>query len=166
MYSQLERSLAPRAVAELVLVRRMFPGTRRSSIGVTAFALACFTFANAAQSSTIRFDGVYGAPIQPPASWHVKKDLFLYFRFYPDGSVVSLLSTGTPTEVAKFIRRNLELSGNGNYSISGDRVNIRVITPHDSLVYTGKFHGDALALRSYGSISIPLYRFTPVRFAK
>jgi hypothetical protein len=133
---------------------------------VIALVLACFAFANSGQSSTIRCDGVYGAPIQTPAGWRVKKELFLYFRFYPDGSVVSLLSTGTPIEVAKFIRRNLEESGNGTYSISGDRVNIRVITPHDSVVYTGKFHGDSLALRSYGSISIPLYRFTPVRFAK
>ena len=133
---------------------------------VSALVLACCTLASSGQSSTIRFDGVYGAPIQPPASWQVKKELFLYFRFFPDGSVVSLLSTGTPTDVAKFIRRNLESSGNGSYSISGDRLNIRVITRHGSIVYTGKFHGDSLALRSYGSISIPLYQFTPVRFAK
>jgi hypothetical protein len=128
--------------------------------------LACFALANSGQSSTIRFDGVYGAPIQTPAGWRVKKELFLYFRFYPDGSVVSLLSTGTPMEVAKFIRRNLEESGNGTYSVNGDRLHFRLTTPHGSTIYSGKFHGDALALRSYGSISIPLYQFTPVRFAK
>ena len=133
---------------------------------VIALVLVCFAFANSGQSSTIRFDGVYGAPIQTPAGWRVKKQLFLYFRFYPDGSVVSLLSTGTPIEVAKFIRRNLEESGNGTYSISGDRLHFRVTTPHGSVIYTGRVHGDSLALRSYGSISIPLYKFTPVRFAK
>ena len=133
---------------------------------VIALVLLCFAFANSGQSSTIRFDGVYGAPIQSPASWHVKKELFLYFRFYPDGSVVSLLSTGTPIDVAKFIRRNLELSGNGTYSISGDRLDVRVTTRHGSLIYSGKIHRDSLALRSYGSISIPLYKFAPVRFAK
>jgi hypothetical protein len=133
---------------------------------VIALVLACFAFANSGQSSTIRFDGVYGAPIQTPAGWRVKKQLFLYFRFYSDGSVVSLLSTGTPIEVAKFIRRNLEESGNGTYSISGERLHFRVTTPHGSVIYTGRLHGDSLALRSYGSISIPLYQFTPVRFAK
>jgi hypothetical protein len=127
---------------------------------------ACFAFANPIYSSTIRFDGVYRGPFLPPASWHVKKDLWLYFRFYPNGSVVSLLSTGTPTEVAKFIRPNLELSGNGTYSVTGDRVDIRVTTRHDSTIYSGKIHGDVLALRSYGGISIPLYEFAPVRFAK
>jgi hypothetical protein len=135
---------------------------------VVAFVLACFALASPAQGSTIRFDGVYRAPVQPPARWPVKatKELFLYFRFYPDGSVVSLLSTGTPMEVAKFIRRNLEESGNGTYSISGDRLHFRVTTRHGSTIYSGKVHGDALALRSYGSISIPLYQFAPVRFAK
>jgi hypothetical protein len=128
--------------------------------------LACLALANSSQSSTIRFDGVYGAPIQTPAGWRVKKQLFLYFRFYPDGSVVSLLSTGTPMEVAKFIRPNLEESGNGTYSISGDRLHFQVTTPDDSVIYTGRLHDDSLALRSYGSISIPLYQFTPVRFAK
>ena len=77
----------------------------------------------------------------------MKKELFLYFRFYPDGSVVSLLSTGTPIDVAKVIRRNLELSGNGIYSISGDRLDVRVTAQHGSLFYSGKIHGDVLALR-------------------
>ena len=148
----------------------MFPSTARCSIGVTAFAFACFAFANAAQTSAIRFDGVYYAsvPWPPGRGQKAKKGsaLFLYFRFYSDGSVVSLLSTGTPTGVAKFIRRNLEESGNGTYSISGDRLHFRVITRHGSIIYSGKLHGDSLALRSYGSISMPLYRFAPVRFAK
>jgi hypothetical protein len=152
-------------VAYLFLVRRMVACRVRCRL-VIALVLACFAFANSGQSSTIRFDGVYGASIQTPAGWRVKKQLFLYFRFYPDGSVVSLLSTGTPIEVAKFIRRNLEESGNGTYSISGDRLHFRVTTPHGSVIYTGRLHGDSLALRSYGSISIPLYQFTPVRFTK
>ncbi len=148
----------------------MFPSTARSSIGVTAFALACFAFANGAQTSTIRFDGVYYASVPWPPGWGQKakkgSPLFLYFRFYPDGSVVSLLSTGTPTDVAAFIRRNLEESGNGTYSISGDRLHFRVTTGHGSTIYSGKVHSDSLALRSYGSISMLLYRFAPVRFAK
>ena len=135
---------------------------------VIVLVLACFAFATPAESSTLRFDGVYRAPVQPPVSRPVKptKELFLYFRFYPDSSVVSLLSTGTPMEVAKFIRRNLEESGNGTYSISGDRLHFRVTTRHGSIIYSGKVHGDSLALRSYGSISVPLYQFAPVRFAK
>ena len=152
-------------MAYLSLVRRMVAYAARCRL-VTALVLACFALANSGQSSTIRFDGVYGAPIQTPAGWRVKKELFLYFRFYPDGSVVSLLSTGTPIDVARVIRRNLELSGNGTYSISSDRLDVRVSTQNGSLIYSGKIHGESLALRSYGSISIPLYKFTPVRFAK
>ena len=157
-------------MAYLILVRRMFPSTARCSIGVIAFALACFASANAAQTSTIRFDGVYYASVPWPPGWGLKAKkgsaLLLYFRFYPDGSVVSLLSTGTPMEVAKFIRRNLEESGNGTYSISGDRLHFRVTTRHGSIIYSGRVHGDSLALRSYGSISMLLYRFAPLRFAK
>jgi hypothetical protein len=155
------------AVAYLFLVKRMVTCAPRSS-PVIALVLACFAIANPAQGSTIRCDGVYRAPVQPPARWPVKptKELFLYFRFYPDGSVVSLLSTGTPMEVAKFIRRNLDGSGNGTYSISGDRLHFRVTTRHGSIIYSGKVHGDSLALRTYGSISVPLYQFAPVPFAK
>ena len=117
----------------------MFSSTARCSIGVIAFVLVCFAFANAAQTSTIRFDGVYYASVPwPPGRGHKAKKgsgLFLYFRFYADGSFVSLLSTGTPVGVAKFIRRNLEESGNGTYSISGDRLHFRVTTPHGSTIY-------------------------------
>ena len=148
----------------------MFPSTARCSIGVTALALACFASANAAQTSTIRFDGVYYASVPWPPGWGQKAKkgsaLFLYFRFYPDGSVVSLLSTGTPIEVAKFIRPNSEVSGNGTYSISGDRLHFRVTAQHGSVIYSGRVHGDSLALRTYGSISMLVYRFAPVRFAK
>jgi hypothetical protein len=144
--------------------------TARGSIAVTAFVLACFAFANPAQTSAIRFDGVYYAPVPWPPGWGLKakkgSGLFLYFRFYPNDSVVSALSTGTPMEVAKFIRRNLEESGNGTYSISGDRLHFRVTTRNGSIIYSGRVHGDSLALRSYGSISVPLYQFAPVRFAK
>ena len=157
-------------MAELILVRRMLSCTARRRIAVTALVLACFVFGNAAQTSALRFDGVYYAPVPWPPGWGLKAKkgsaLFLYFRFYADGSVVSLLATGTPMEVAKFIRRNLEESGNGTYSISGDRLHFRVTTRHDSIIYSGKVHGDSLALRSYGSISMPLYQFVPVRFAK
>jgi len=154
-------------VAYLRLVRRMVACTVRCR-PVIALVLACFAFGSAAQGSTIRFDGVYWASVQPPASWPVKptKELFLYFRFYPNGSVVSLLSTGTPIEVAKFIRRHLELSGDGAYSISGDRLYFRVTTRRGSIIYSGKVHGDSLALRSYGDISMRLYQFAPVHFAK
>ena len=148
----------------------MFPCTARGNIAIAALVLASFVFADAAQTSAIRFDGVYYAAVSWPPGWGLKAKkgsaLFLYFRFYPDGSVVSLLSTGRPMAVAKFMRRNLEESGNGTYSINGDRLHFRVTTRHGSVIYTGRVHGDALALRSYGSISVPLYQFAPVRFAK
>ena len=151
----------------------MFSSTARCSIGVTAFALACFAFASPAQISAIRFDGVYQALVQPPPDWPLKptKDLFLYCRFYPDGSVVSVLSTATPMKVATLLRRHLELSGDGTYSISGDRLQFRVATRHGYIDYWGRIGRDSLQLSSYSHVShsrdtVRQYSFFPVRFAK
>jgi hypothetical protein len=145
----------------------------RCSIAATAFALACFAFASPAQISTIRFDGVYRALVQPPPDWPRKPttDLFLYIRFYPDSSVVSVLSTATPNKVATFLRRHIELSGNGKYSISGDRVQFRVATRHGDIDYWGRIEPNSLQLSSYSHAShsrdtVRQYRFFPVRFAE
>ena len=149
-------------MAYLYLVRRMLSCTARCGIAVTAIALAHFAFGSPAQVSAIRFDGVYQTP--------VGGSLFLYFRFYPDGSVVSALSTGTATQVAKFLRRHLEVSGDGFYSISGDRVKLRVVTRRGEVDYWGRIGRDSLQLFSYSNVTnrrdTRQYKFFPVRFAK
>lgn len=49
--------------------------------------------------SGLRFDGVYLAPGDGYTS---------YLRFYPDGEVISVSSTGTPEEVARWFARDRE----------------------------------------------------------
>ena len=150
----------------------MLSWTARYGIAVTAIGLAQFAFGGPAQLSSIRFDGVYQTRVQPPPGWGLKplQELFLYFRFYSDGSVVAALSTGTPTDVAKFLRPHLEVSGDGFYSISGDRVKLRLVTRRGEIDYWGRIGRDSLQLFSYSHVSnsrdARQYKFFPVRFAK
>jgi len=151
----------------------MFSCTARCSIALTTFALACLAIGSPAQISAIRFDGVYQASVQPPPGWQVKptEQLFLYFRFYPDGSVVSVLSTATPMKVATFLRRHIELSGNGNYSISGDRVQLRVTARQGDIDYWGGIGRDSLQLSSqnhasHNHVTVRQYKFVSVHFSK
>lgn len=96
----------------------------------------------------IRFDGVYrtkppsGEPGYP--SWR-------YLRFYPDGTVISCLSTGRPRDLPRWFGREHKLVSKGDYVLSGD--NLTFITTwyaqssRGAESYSGKFTNGILRLK-------------------
>ena len=74
-------------------------------------------------------------------------------------------------QVAKWLRRHLELSGDGKYSISGDRVQLRVTVRQGGIDYWGRIGQDSLQLSSYSHAShsrgiMRQYKFVSVDFSK
>jgi hypothetical protein len=77
-----------------------------------------------------------------------------HLRFYPDGLVLSVSSTGNPREVARwFSRDNDEADLRGHYSVSGITVRFSVNTPRGAVDHEGEIHGDTLVLRSHSLIN-------------
>ena len=80
-------------------------------------------------SPTLRYDGVY---MVPSTFWGDDVPSWGYLRFYPDGRVVSVTSTGRPEQI---ISRGVAIVRGGNISFS-------VFSRRGSVEYAGKLRKD------------------------
>ena len=117
------------------------------------------------QSSLLRFDGVYqsekeGAPRQE--SWG-------YLRFYRDGVVIEVFSTGTPTQISRWFRAENASSMNllrGRYEIRGNQLSFSVTSDEATLNHKGTIQKGELVLDGYRSITnrrdTRTHKFVPI----
>jgi len=98
--------------------------------------------ASAAKAS-LRFDGLYmchrGSSAGP---------VTFYLRFYPDGVVLSVLSTGTPRDLATWFNRRKQ--PNFHYKVKGNSLRFTEQTKDMFFVYSGMVASDSLPLRVDG----------------
>jgi hypothetical protein len=76
-----------------------------------------------------------------------------YLRFYSDGSVLSVTSTGTPEQVAKWLKKGKEWVGEGKADIQGANIKFSSSTKEGTVDYEGTVQVNALAMRSYSHIN-------------
>jgi hypothetical protein len=132
-------------------------------ITITAvLVMASSTFAATPQKSAIRFDGLYHA--RDAEGWHH------YFRFYSDGTVASTTSSGTAAQVAKWLRKQLDLGGNGTYTVARHSIRMRIHVRGGDIDYWGTVEGGQLQLRSHSQITdyrdSLRYTFVAVHFGR
>jgi hypothetical protein len=107
-------------------------------------------------SSALRYDGLYCAPPESGARE--------YLRFYSDGVVVTAVSTGTPRQVSRWLRKHYSwLGGTGRYTLRGDTLRMR-IEAHGGVVvtYRGRARPDSMSLTTHsnnGYRAVVNYRF-------
>ncbi len=99
----------------------------------------------------IRFDGVYRTdPIESPHG--IYRD---YLRFYAEGEVLSVSSTGTPADLARWCVRENKSLAIGRYSLHGDEISfateipgsaMRLGIPSAAVHFKGRLRGDTLVL--------------------
>jgi len=91
----------------------------------------------------LRFDGVYQSEEMGQSSWR-------YLRFYEDGTVLAVSSTGKPEEVVQWLNKeNLKLS-HGTYAFGEDWVAFTAIHPEGATVdYAVLIQGAVLYARYY-----------------
>jgi hypothetical protein len=98
------------------------------------------------ESAKVRTDGLYQT-----ASGGSKG--YAYLRFYSDGSVLSVTSTGTPEQVAKWLKKGKDWVSTGKADIQGANIKFSSSSKEGIVDYEGTIQADALALRSYSHIN-------------
>jgi hypothetical protein len=97
----------------------------------------------AAAKNPLRFDGLYCCTRQSeigPATF--------YLRFYPDGVVLSVVSTGSPRDVARWLNRDKEQSF--RYSMKSTSLHLEDQNGEMTFVYSGTVHPGSLTMRVDG----------------
>jgi peptidyl-prolyl cis-trans isomerase B (cyclophilin B) len=110
----------------------------------------------------IRFDGLYRCR---------RTDYSAYLRFYPDGVVISVSSTGEPEQVAKWFTESGRKSARysrGTYAIRGPSLVFSTTSSSGTVDFTGTIRPDALFLRLFSHINYTHhtyhYTFVPLDF--
>ncbi len=101
----------------------------------------------------LRFDGVYKSEIN-----QTDPDLeyWQYIRFYEDGTVITVSSTGNPTEIDSWFRKELSIQkgfSRGQYEIKGSEIIFSSTSEAGTVDYNGTIHEKAVDLYSFSHIS-------------
>jgi len=126
---------------------------RVSYLGMLVAAICLQGFAASTQGAdkpsatqiVLRFDGVYQS--------EKTEDYFHYVRFYDDGTVITVSTTGTPQQIKKwFDRKKADLS-RGTYMITGTRIVFASESKEGVVDYDGRLKGEAIDVRVYSHIN-------------
>jgi len=92
--------------------------------------------------ATLKYDGVYMSSKEDSddeSSW-------TYLRFYPDGDVIAVGSTGQPEDIRKwFSKEHTDLS-RGKVTVKGKRIFFSTVSAQGAVDYTGEVDRDHLHL--------------------
>ena len=110
---------------------------------LSASFIATFVSHTDAAKHSVRFDGLYCCPV--PTNIGATTSCL---RFYPDRTVLAVVSLGSPSDVAKWLMRQKE--PNFRYTIKGDSLRFTQSGKPLSYVYSGTIAGDSIALRVEG----------------
>lgn len=108
----------------------------------------------------IRLDGFYTCP---------QKDFTKYLRFYRDGTVVSVSSTGTAKQISGWFTKENSTVSKGRCEVAGSRIEFSARSSEGTVDYAGTIGsgGEELHLHSHSQINgheaYAVYRFSHVR---
>jgi hypothetical protein len=101
-----------------------------------------------ASQIVLRFDGVYQSE-KTDNHYH-------YARFYADGTVITVSSTGTPQQVTKWFDRKKADIARGTYVITGTRIVFSTESKEgvdQPVDYDGRLKGETIEARVYSHIN-------------
>lgn len=93
----------------------------------------------------LRFDGVYQS--------EKRNDSYRYLRFFDDGSVIAVTSTGTPDQIKAWFNRKHDGISHGTYVISGTRIVFASESNNGVVDYNGRFKREHIQFRTYSHIN-------------
>ena len=95
----------------------------------------------------LRFEGFYIAPATAQISASI------YLRFFPNGSVISVVSSGTPAEVARWFVAGHGGVCQGQFRIFTNLLEFEVASPEVTIEYKGTINRNILTLQSHSLIT-------------
>jgi hypothetical protein len=99
-------------------------------------------------SPTVRLDGLY----QSKRLSSQGTDYTKYLRFYSDGLVIDVSSTGSAAEVARWFTRE-KVDSSGHYSLSGPTLHFSATSSVGTVDYEGEIVEEKLMLRLHSHIN-------------
>jgi hypothetical protein len=84
--------------------------------------------------------------------WQMKAQTYSsYLRFYADGTVIGVSTTGTPAQIARWFKA--PYSNSGHYSISGSSLKFSLTSPQGTVDYDGVICGSSLQVNVFSHIN-------------
>lgn len=145
---------------------KTFNKNRALPLALALLGLAgCETLSYKAEAPSLRYDGIY----QSNTYHHRKMTYWHYLRFYSNGDVIHVSSTGSPANLRKwFSRSNPDLT-RGKVKLDGSRISFPIRSKGGAVNYSGKLKGSRLHLDystdMLGSRSSEVYHFVRVRMS-
>lgn len=101
--------------------------------------------------NSLRYDGIYRSePSRPMGS---STDYWEYLRFYSDGSVISVSSTGQPKDLRAWFSKEAPGVSLGKVATQGNRLSFTAVNTSGSVDYSGEVDGDRMCLRTRSHIN-------------
>ncbi len=92
--------------------------------------------------ATLRYDGVYMSGKEDSDDESYRR----YLRFYPDGEVIQVSSTGQPQDIRKWFSKERTDLSRGKVTVKGKRIFFSAVSAEGAVDYTGEADGDQLHL--------------------
>jgi hypothetical protein len=115
---------------------------------VTAEHLQVPTCSAPSASAALRTDGVYQS--------ERTDDYWQYLRFYEDETVLTVSSTGTPEQIARWFKKeNIQKNGlsHGKVQVHGSQVSFASTSQEGTVDYEGTIQGTTLTVKSHSHIN-------------
>lgn len=113
----------------------------------------------------IRFDGLYQSEARRIQSGSEEIIGWEYLRFYKDGTVLSVVSSGSPKEVSRWLCTMHKNVLKGKYRKRKDQITFSLQLSSGQIDYDGTVYQDDLSLTILshitGSWSVQIFRFVP-----
>jgi hypothetical protein len=113
-------------------------------LGLAAILTSCAMMRNHG-TVALRFDGVYQS--------ERVEDYWNYLHFYPDGTVITVSSTGQPEDLRTWFTKEHVGVSIGKVTRKGGRVSFSATSSDGSVDYDGRLVGDQVHLDSYSHIN-------------
>ena len=108
-----------------------------------------YSVAPSEPTESLQFNGIYQSEIFNNEYWQ-------YFRFYEDGIVIAVSSTGTPSDIADWFKKeNIESKdlSHGEYKIDDSELVFSIISVNGTVDYEGEIQENILTLDFYSHIN-------------
>lgn len=113
-----------------------------------AGGVSCATGAHVPASVPLRTDGLYwSSPADTSRDWRPTLITRTYLRFYADGTVLDVSSTGAPSDLRRWFHRGRRHLAVGRYAIEREQIRFTVFWENGQIDYAGTAESDSLHLR-------------------
>jgi hypothetical protein len=108
------------------------------------------TVSNTENNTLIQYNGVY---FRSSGGIIASYSYSSYLRFYENGTVIEVSSTGTPEQIKSWFNSDNKNVSIGNYEINGGKINLSVKSTVGSVDYWGDITINELVLSSHSNIN-------------